>query len=644
MLKTMRKNVQSLKWVLWFVVAAFIISIFVIWGGAGRLGEAEKAGQIAEIGKEKITAETYFNALRNRIESLKTEFKELNRQFLEQLNIPQQVLEQMIEQALLFDLADEWRLRASDEEVKDRIIALPGLQRDGVFVGYADYKRALANNRISVSDFENSLRREIVLNKAVQVLTAGITATPDEVWESYKKTKDSAKIEFLALEKSKVETGPKPGEAEVRAYFDGHKDAYKIPEKREGLYVFLKNDDLKKEVELSDSEIEKYYKDNSAQFEVPEKIKVSRIWLPFAGKEKAQVEAEAQNVLDRLRKGEDFAGLAKTFSKDAKSKEGGDWGYYDWQTLPPKEQEEIKKLEAGRTSAAVAEDDGLAIIRVAEKTPPAKTALAEARPQIRTILLDQRARELAAERIGKIEKEAKRVKSLEAAAKASNLKAEPTGLRKSGEALGDLDPSGSLSTALFQLKEKEISAPVYAFSGVGLVEMAKTEAPRPAAFEEVMADVEKDLEEVRKKDKTLATIKEVRAKLTDKNWEDLASKYKLEIKTVDEHKREQYLSVIGESRTVDDLVFSLPLKKVSEPVEFENGYALIRVHDRKEGTKEEFAKEKEAEMANVLEQKKNKFLQAFLAQRRTDKGVKVNYAQFLQVSQDVLSRYETDAP
>ena len=44
MLKTMRKNVKALKPTLWIVIATFIISIFVIWGGAGRLGEARRPG------------------------------------------------------------------------------------------------------------------------------------------------------------------------------------------------------------------------------------------------------------------------------------------------------------------------------------------------------------------------------------------------------------------------------------------------------------------------------------------------------------------------------------------------------------------------------------------------------------------------
>ncbi len=38
MLKAMRKNVKSLAPVLWIVIATFIIAIFAVWGGAGRLG------------------------------------------------------------------------------------------------------------------------------------------------------------------------------------------------------------------------------------------------------------------------------------------------------------------------------------------------------------------------------------------------------------------------------------------------------------------------------------------------------------------------------------------------------------------------------------------------------------------------------
>ena len=51
MLKAMRKNLKSLAPTLWFVIIAFIISIFAVWGGAGRLGEGQKAENLATVGK-----------------------------------------------------------------------------------------------------------------------------------------------------------------------------------------------------------------------------------------------------------------------------------------------------------------------------------------------------------------------------------------------------------------------------------------------------------------------------------------------------------------------------------------------------------------------------------------------------------------
>jgi peptidyl-prolyl cis-trans isomerase D len=640
MLKTMRKNIQSLKPILWIIVATFIISIFVVWGGAGRLGEGEKTGTLVAVGRERITTESYGAALKNRIEALKQEYKDINKAFIEQLNLPQQVLEQMVEQSLIAELARSMGLRASDDEVAAKIKSFPGLQRDGQFVGYQDYKRVLDYNHINVAEFEDGIRKDIVLTKTVQLLTAGVTATPDEIWDAYRKDKDSAKIEYLVLDRSKVELDKKPDAAEVRAHFDQAKDSYKIPERREGGLVFYKNDDLKKEIELSESDIQKYYKDNAAQFQNPEKTRVSRIFIPF-GKDKDLAQAEAEGVVAKIKAKQDFAGLAKIHSKDDKAKDGGDWGTADWRTLPAKEQDEIAKLKAGETTGIVAGDAGLAIDKATEREGASTIPLSEAKPRIRSILQDQKARDLAAQRVAKLEKEAKAAKSLDAAAGKANLKVRSTGLLKDGQAFEDIDPSGSIAAALFKMKDKEISAPVYTYGGVALVELRKTEAPRPAAFDEVKADVENDVTELKKKDAALARIKEIRAKLTDKNWEDVAQKYKVEIKTVDDHKKEQYIGIIGENKDIDAQAFSLPLNQVSEPVAFDNGYALVRVLDRKTVTRADFDKGKDTELSTVLEQKKNKFLQSYMAKLKAEKNLKVKYDAFLQATQNVLSRYDT---
>jgi len=636
----MRKNVKALAPTLWIVIAAFIIAIFAVWGGAGRLGEAQNANTLASVGKEKISSDVFSQSLRQRLDSLKNEYKDLNKALIQQLNIPQQVLEGMVQQSLILQLAKDMNVDATDNEIRDKIMSYPVFQKDGKFIGFQEYQQILNWNHIPIAEFEENLRKEIILTKIVNLLTLAVTVTPEELWESYQKENDAAKIDYLVLEKDKVTLDYKPSTAELQSYFEKNKAKYKIPEKREAEVVFFKNDDLKKEIKITDADIEKYYKDNLDQFKTPENTNVSRIYLPYETKDKQLVLSEAQSIRDKAQKGEDFAELAKKYSKDDKAKEGGDWGLYDWKSLSQKEQDEIQKLSKGSISGLLELEAGVAILKVTEKEPATTKTLAEVKTRIKSTLEDERARALADERATALEKSARKEKSLDVAAQKMGIKIKKTGLLKKGQSFNqELDPSGSVSEALFGLKEKEISAPIFTYSGVGIAQLVKTEAPRPAQFDEVKQDVEIDLDSIKKKEIALEKIKEIQAKLTDKNWEDIAKEYKLESKTVNEHKREQYLSLIGENTQVDNLIFSLPLNTVSSPFEFEGGYALIKVLERKEATRAEFEKNKETERNKLLETKKNKFLQSFLAKLREEKGVKINYNLFLKLNSDLLSRY-----
>jgi peptidyl-prolyl cis-trans isomerase D len=638
MLKTMRKNVKALAPTLWIVIATFVVAIFAVWGGAGRLGEQARSQVIATMGKDKLSMDEYFLTLRQRLEAMQREFKELNKQFIQQLNIPQQVLEQMIQQSLLRQKAREMGITASDQEVRDKITSL--FQRDGKFIGFQEYRQILDYNRTSLADFESGIKKEIILNKLIRLLTAGITATPEELWENYRKQNESAKIEYLLLAESKITDLPSPSEAEVQAYFESHKSNYQLPERREGNYLFVANEDLKKEVQVSDSDIEKYYKDNLEQFKQRAKIRVSRIFLSLGSKTKDVLDKETQGILDRISGGEDFARLAEAYSADDKGKDGGNWGYDEWRTLSSNERDEIDRLEAGGVSGIIALPDGNVILKVTEKEPETTQPLEEVSLRIRGILEDQRSRELAGEKIAALEKAARRERSLDVAAQKAGLRAKKTGLLKAGQALEDFDPSGAISQALFGLKEKEISAPVSTFNGSGIAQLEKVEAPRPATLEEVRTQVENDLNVSRKKERVLARIGEARSKLEGKNWEETAAQLGLEFQTVAEHKKEQYLPTIGENQEMDRLSFSLPLKQTSEPVEYAGGYVIMRALERKEASREEFEKNKETERTTYLETKKNRFLQAFLDKLREQMEVKVNYNLFAQVSADILSRFD----
>ncbi len=636
----MRKNLKSLSPILWAVVAAFIISIFAVWGGAGKLGGSRDPNTIASVGKTKISTDAYVNTLRQRIENLQRQFKELNASFIQQLNLPQQVLEQLIQQELLTQMAEEMKLGVSNDELREKIKGYPVFQKDGQFIGFDEYRRILQWNRISLSEFEESLEKEILMEKTIKMLTAGVSFTQRELWENYKNTNESVRMEFVPVEISNIESENEFGLDEKQSFFEKNKEDYRIPEKREADYVFFNIEEFKKDVELSDAEIEEYYNNNEPQFTEPEKVRVSRIYIPYEGKERELVLTEMRNIQDRISRGEDFGNMAKIHSKDGKADSSGDWGLFEWRSLSTQEQEEIAKLGVGEMSRPLELDEGAAILKVTEKEEAIQKPLVEVKDQITNILTDQKARELIEKRVANLEKTAQKEKSLDVAAQKLGYMIKNTGPVADGESFaGEIDPSGSISTALFALEENEISTPVYTYKGTGLAQLRGIISPRAALFEEVKDKVEAALAAEKKKEKAYEQMKSIQAELATTDLESLANQYGLEYKTAEEHKRGGYLSVIGENVEVDEKAFSLPLNEASDPIEYATGYVLIRVLDRKEVTEAELQANFETERENFLETKKNKFFISCMSKVREEIGVKIKYDTFLKINSDILARF-----
>ena len=80
---------------------------------------------------------------------------------------------------------------------------------------------------------------------------------------------------------------------------------------------------------------------------------------------------KAQQILDRLQKGEDFAGIAKSESIDPSGSQGGYLGLIDPATLRPELRESLKNIRPGQTTSVIAVPSAYVILKVLPGNQPA---------------------------------------------------------------------------------------------------------------------------------------------------------------------------------------------------------------------------------------------------------------------------------
>ena len=99
--------------------------------------------------------------------------------------------------------------------------------------------------------------------------------------------------------------------------------------------------------------MQRFYNDNIAQYQTPEQVRASHILLNTAGKDEAAVQKQAEDLLQQIKAGADFAALATKFSEDEGSKvNGGDLDYFRRGRMVPEFENAAFALPAGPDRAS----------------------------------------------------------------------------------------------------------------------------------------------------------------------------------------------------------------------------------------------------------------------------------------------------
>ena len=369
------------------IVLLLAVLPFMFWGVQSYRSDGSES-YVAIVDGEEIKRREFEQALRDRQAQMRRMFGgNIDAALLESYEIKDSVLEQLINQRLLFREAVGNGFTVLDSQLVNEISQIPDFQVDNKF-SKQQYETMLRNAGLNPVTFESQIRQELLLKQLMDGFSEN----------SLVSDKAASKILYLSevqREISQKQFKPEdfldevePSEEEINEYYNDHEASFYLPERVRVEYVVLSFDALAENEPVSEEAVLNYYETHQEEFRQAEERKASHILVSVAADadadEKEQVREKAEDILEQVQQDPDrFAELAEEFSDDPGSaSRGGDLGFFGRGVMVKAFEEAIFDMQPDEIRGLVETDFGYHIIQLAEIKETVPADLDEVRGQI----------------------------------------------------------------------------------------------------------------------------------------------------------------------------------------------------------------------------------------------------------------------
>jgi peptidyl-prolyl cis-trans isomerase D len=389
MLQDIRDNAQST--IAKVIVGLLIISLS-IWGMDAIIGGFTGEPEVATVNGQDITEREFLRTVQMESQQRLMQMENPDQSLLDEDQIRRDVLDALIQEAVLTQDAQSQGLELTDADIDSLITQMPQFQIDGQF-NRDRFVATVRNLGMGVAEFRESMRKNYVVNQIrAAIVQTGVVA-PENAAHLLAIQNQTRDFRVLTLDGSSVQDQVDVTEAEVQAYYDENRDQFRQPEQVDAAYITLSQGALAESIEVAEDELRAYYEERAEEY-AREERRAAHI-LVEAGDDGQETLATIQQ---RLEDGESFAVLAEEYSVDtASAQEGGDLGFAGRGVYDEAFEEALFALEEGEVSGPVETSFGLHLIKLEDVRRSDVPAFDELREELRLELARTKASERFAE-------------------------------------------------------------------------------------------------------------------------------------------------------------------------------------------------------------------------------------------------------
>ena len=369
------------KTAVWILLGLLILAL----GGFGATNLSGTVRTIGSVGDKSISVDQYARNLQQELRAASAQagrtvpFREA-----QSFGLDQRVIRGLLNARALDYEAGVMGLSIGDARLAEQVRSNPSFVGvDGSF-DREGYRFALQNAGMSEGEFEQQLREESARSILQAAILSGVVMPDTYAQTMIDYIGETRNFTWVTLDRQDLETPlGTPDDATLRAYYNANLSDYELPESKRITYAVLLPQDVIGDVELDAAALQAEYDARRAQYNQPERRLVERlVYLD---------EAEAEQAMAQLEVGgTTFEALVEGRGLSLSDIDLGDVTRLALDAAG----EDVFNAEVGDVVGPLASDLGPALFRVNGILPALNVTLEQATPELRNILLSDRARRL----------------------------------------------------------------------------------------------------------------------------------------------------------------------------------------------------------------------------------------------------------
>ncbi len=499
------------------------------------------------------------------------------------------------------------------------------------------YEQNVIQQSGSISAFEDGVRDDISGEKLRAFMTSGVTVAEEDVLKDFQRKNTKFDLSYVTVSPAELALAITPTDAELRDYFERNKSSYYIgvPQKKIR-YVFVNTEKIGQKLQISDEDLradyEKLPEDKKSAGVLGQEI-VLRVPKPEFD---TQIMEKANQLVERLRNGGDtvteevFATAAKGQSENAATASSGGKLAGPVRENPNKTDDpyqRLVKMTPGEITEPISYQGRYFILRRGELVPK---SFEDAKKELEVSLRNRRAYSVAADLAQKVTDTLKQNKDAQAtaqqfAAEANMSAAEmirETPFVKPGDNIANIGTSPQFEQGIAGLENaQDVGEKTPIQNGFAVPMLVEKKEPRDAEFDEVKTE----LIEVVKLDMARSRLDQIANQIAagSTTAATVASAAIAQNLKAKDQKSFILGSPLGEgpsattSVALEDAIYAMKEGEATKtPVKIGDNYYIVGVNKREEANMDDFAKQRDTLMEQMLTRKRGEVFQDYLASTR----------------------------